>query len=293
LSPVSVSSDTCHRIKVESVGLIEMPTHLRRSATPHLFASRLVLLCAVVVALTSGSCIKAGDDEGLLIAAASSLRDVIPALATEYQRLEPDQKILVTYAGSGVLARQIEEGAPIDLAILAGSDHADHLIAEGHADGLTRGIVATNRMVLVSPQGTRALMFSDLGELEPNQRIAIGNPTTVPAGRYARDLLMSLNQWEKLLGKLIYTEDVTAALTYVKRSQAAAAIVYTTELRGVDSVLVGEAATGVGAPRPEVVMVLTGKRANLRAPALKFRNFLFTEKAQQIFAEYGFGKSDF
>lgn len=255
-------------------------------------SSSTAIAVTLAVALLAGalsSCRGGADDDALMLGAASSLRDVLPALATQFQALVPEQRVLVTYGGSGTLARQIEGGAGIDLAILAGPDPMDRLIGDGHALASSRVVVASNRMVLVSPEGRPALMFSDLDDLGPGERIAIGNPATVPAGRYARDFLMARGQWANLLDRFVLTEDVTAALTYVKRSQAAAAIVYTTEVREVDRVVVGELAVGPHAPRPEIVVALTGLRPEQQAAAGDFRSFLMSPRAKQIFAEFGFG----
>jgi molybdate transport system substrate-binding protein len=132
------------------------------------------------------------------------------------------------------------------------------------------------------------LTFATLDTLPPGERVAIGDPSSVPAGEYARAWLSSLGTWEALQGHLVLGGDVAAVLTYARRGEVLAAVVYRTEVRGIDDVVILDEARGPSAPRPEVVgaVVSEGKNA---AEAGAFLGFVAAPEGQRILADFGFG----
>lgn len=208
----------------------------------------------------------------------------MPEIVEAYQKAKPGE-ILVTYGASGDLRRQVEAGAPIEALVLASAAEADALIRSGRAEPVSRRIVATNRLVLIAPLDSPALTFTELDKLAPEARIAIGDPRTVPAGRYARQTFESLDLWERLQGQLVYGGHVASVLTYARRGEVEAAVVYATEARGITDITVLDEASGAWAPVPQVVAIAT----RLGSPGARdFVEFLTSEPGRRIFLRHGF-----
>jgi molybdate transport system substrate-binding protein len=221
------------------------------------------------------------------LAVAASLRIAMPALIARFEAAEPGPRIVASYGGSGALRRLVEAGAPVDAVVLAGAAPVDALVAEGLARAETRRVLARGRLALVGPRGGPRLAFASLASLPAGERLAIGNPETVPAGAYAREALVALGAWERLRGRLVYAEDVAAALAYAERGEAAAAIVYESDLAAAREVELLEVAEGAFAPRPEfVAAATTGGRAAARTE--RFLDYLAGPEAAELLRAHGF-----
>lgn len=251
---------------------------------------RRILTLALASFLLVASCAKR-DPEGsveIVVAAAASLRGVFPEIIASYAKTRARTRVTATFGASGDLRQQVESGAPIDLVAFAGAKPVDDLIAEGWADASTRKVIATNALVLIGPKGGRRFTFATLGAAEHDDRIAIGDPRSVPAGQYAKALLEQLHEWDALQGKLVFGGDVSAVLAYTRRGEVAVAIVYKTELHGVADVeLLDELPPGFG-PRAEVVVAqVTG--SHVRGTATDFLAYLESDATQRELSSYGFG----
>jgi molybdate transport system substrate-binding protein len=215
-----------------------------------------------------------------VIAAAASLRSVMPELLTTF-----GTDMTVTYGGSGTLRQQVYGGAPIDLVVFASAQPVDQLIEEGLADATTRKVIGHNTLVLVVPtRSTRDLRFATLTELPSDSRIAIGDPAAVPAGYYAKSVLLSLKSWSKLEGQLVFAGDVTAALGYARRGEVAAAIVYATDAQALSDVRITDRATWQRAPTPQLVAAATSSSTEAR----DFLSFLASPEASAVLGRFGF-----
>jgi molybdate transport system substrate-binding protein len=141
---------------------------------------------------------------------------------------------------------------------------------------------------LIGPKDGKAILFKTLDQLPAGEMLAMGEPGAVPAGRYAKQALEKLGKWDALAGRVVFGGDVGAVLNYARRGEVAAAIVYRTEVQGLDDVQVFDQASGDWAPTAEVVAAVvkpnhSGKRANA------FVDFLLSPAARQLFRDYGFG----
>ncbi len=224
----------------------------------------------------------------MTLAAAISLRAVLPALARAYESAHPGAHLTATFGASGTLKQQVEGGAPVDAVLFAAARPVDDLAASGRVDAASRRVVATNTLVLIGPRGGPPLTFATLTALPPGEHLAIGDPGAVPAGDYARAWLKTLGTWDALQGRLVLGGDVAAVLAYVRRGEVAAAIVYRTEVRGVPEVVVLDEARGPGAPRAQVVAaVVSGARG--AGEAGRFLELVASAEGQRILGEYGFG----
>lgn len=145
---------------------------------------------------------------------------------------ERHPEMSLSFGGSSMLARQIEAGAPADLYLSASLDWMDHLQARGHIDSTTRIDLLGNHLVVVAPRDegfalTLAPTF-DIGGAFAG-RLALGDPSHVPAGIYAMQTLQALGWWPALAHRLAPAGDVRAVLAWVERGECAAGIVYTSD----------------------------------------------------------------
>ncbi len=249
--------------------------------------SALLLVGLVTLSCRGGPSASEGE---VVFAVASSLRHVMPELVRTFVEQDGETEIVVTYGGSGTLREQVEAGAPIDAVIFAGGPPVDQLIEGGHADAKSRRIVATNRLVLIGPRGSAPIRFETIERVPAGEMIAIGDPISVPVGSYAAEAFRNLGKWEALQDRLVFGGRVAAVLAYARRGEVAAAVVYRTDARGLEDVVVLDEARGAWAPRPEVVAAVTnGGVAAARAHA--FLDFLGSPRGREILERYGFRAS--
>jgi molybdate transport system substrate-binding protein len=152
----------------------------------------------------------------------------------------------------------------------------------------TRKNFVSNRLVLIVPVESK-LALRDLQDLtKPEvQRIAVGNPASVPAGRYAREALGQAGLWDRLTPKFILAESVRQVLDYVRRGEVDAGFVYSTDAAIAPGKVKVMEAVAKHAPilYPIAVVASTAKKTL----AQEFLDFVLSPAAQEIFKKYGFG----
>lgn len=163
----------------------------------------------------------------VLVFAAASLKEPLDRIAQEVGG------VVVSYGGSGTLARQISLGAPADVVLLANTDWMDVLVADETVDPESIADFASNRLVLIGQVGQDpvGLQMDDITEVLGEGRIAMGLTKAVPAGIYGKAALQSLGLWEAVQNQLAEVDNVRAALALVARGQAPLGIVYRTDVR--------------------------------------------------------------
>lgn len=183
----------------------------------------LIRIFSIVLCLLSPAMLRAE----VLIFAAASLKEPLDALAAERG------DVIVTYGGSGTLARQITQGAPADIVILANDLWMDHLVAQDFAQAGAVKEIARNRLVLVGAADARDVPLTERGLQEAlgEGRIAVGLVSAVPAGIYAKAALTATGLWDAASPRLAEVDSVRAALALVERGQAPLGIVYATDAR--------------------------------------------------------------
>jgi len=183
------------------------------------------------------------DAATITVFAAASTTDVLREIGTRYEK-ETGIHLVFSFDSSSNLARQIRAGSPADIFLSADETWMDDLAAAGVLRVDSRFDLFANDLVMIAP--TLATKFEV--ELTPQfdfatrlpqvQRIAVGDPDHVPAGRYAKQALESLGWWDSLRSRLIPAKDVRAALRLVEMGEADAGIVYATDVRQSDEVTV-------------------------------------------------------
>jgi molybdate transport system substrate-binding protein len=186
-------------------------------------------LAAAALAVTLFGAAAHAEPPAILVFAAASLKNALDDAAAAY----PAAKVTVAYAASGSLAHQIEAGAPAALFISADEEWMDTLAAENLIDTGSRIDLLGNDLVLIAPASSTARFTfghdGDLAQLLGPDRLAIGDPQSVPAGKYAETALSKLGLWSAVAAHLAPADSVRAALALVDRGEAPLGIVYRTD----------------------------------------------------------------
>jgi len=257
----------------------------------HLGRRRVALLLAFLILWALGgkpAHPASAQTRGIVVAAAISLSEAF----NEIGRLSHDRTgstVTFSFASSGELEKQIEAGAPVDVFASAGEKEMDQLQARQLIDPSTRADFARNALVLVVPAGSQAPPHSFAELQAPGvQRIAIGDPKTVPAGQYAEQLLRNMQLWTKLEPRLVLAENVRQVLDYVVREEVEAGIVYATDVK----VAKGKATVVATAPDQDYGPVLypmaVVKDSGSAQAARDFVNLVRSPEGVRILAKYGF-----
>jgi molybdate transport system substrate-binding protein len=242
-----------------------------------------------VLALLAAGCGRSRRPEpvNLTISAAASLQNAMEELSRSYEQAHGDIKISLNFGASGMLAQQIEQGAPADVFLSAAAQPMDRLAAKGLILPDTRRDLLRNDLVLIVPKGSATPgSFARLAD-SAVKLVALGDPGSVPAGDYGRQVLRALGLWEKLQPKLVLAKDVRQVLTYVETGNADAGIVYATDARESPKVRVAEVAPE-NSHAPVVCPIAVIKDSRHVEAARAFAAFLDGPQARRVFTRYGF-----
>jgi molybdate transport system substrate-binding protein len=236
---------------------------------------RLVLLAFLFL-----SCSAAAE---VRVFAAASLTDALTEIAAAWEK-DGGERIVFNFGSSATLARQIDAGAPADLFFSADETKMDWLAERKRIVSSTRVSLLSNTLVVVVPHDAQT-SITRIRDLQSFRTIAIGEPSTVPAGIYARQHLERVSLWHSLKPKIIPTDNVRAALYAVEGGNADAAIVYATDARASRRVRVAHViANGPPISYPAAVTA----DAENAAGARQFLDYLRSDAARVIFRRHGF-----
>src|SRR3954470_7551405 len=165
----------------------------------------VVRMIILVLAWQFTASAKAAD---VLVSAASSLTNAFTDIGKAFEHAHAGTKLLLNFGGSGQLLQQIAKGAPVDVFASADQETMDQAQSQGLIDPLSRHNFVSNALVVVVPKQSR-LELSSLRQLMSAEirHIAIGNPDSVPVGRYSKSVLVASGQWDTLAPKLINTQN--------------------------------------------------------------------------------------
>ncbi len=242
-------------------------------------------LTAAFLVLASGLA-NAGD---VTVSAASSLTNAFKDIAQAFEASHPGSKVLLNFGGSGSLLQQMAKGAPVDVFASADIETMDMAVAQGLVSAKARRDFTRNGLVVVVPTDSK-LIIKRLPDLrQPSVRwIAIGNPASVPVGRYTRLALDAAKLWRMLSTKVITTQNVRQSLDYVARGEVDAGFVYATDaaiMPGKVKVAF-EVALEVAIRYP----IAPVSDSTNSAEATRFIAYVMSPAGQAILAKYGFRK---
>lgn len=251
-----------------------------------------MFFCLVLLTSILSSCgqkeekqrVNSGESIELTISAASSLQGVLSEMRTRYEKKHPNIKITYNFGASGALQQQIAQGAPVDLFFSAAEDKYDELVNKGFIETDAGTNLLKNELVLIVPANSKLKGFEDLPKAD---RISIGTPESVPAGKYAKESLETLNLWNEIESKIVYAKDVRQVLTYVETGNVDAGIVYKTDPVNSDKVKIA-ATANEKSHSPIVYPVGVIKNSSHEKEAKAFYEFLKKEESLKTFEDFGF-----
>ena len=244
---------------------------------------RLRPLVALLL-LTGVSTVSAAD---LVVSAASSLTDAFQAVGKAYEAKHPDTHVILNFAASDVLLRQITSGAPADVFASADQAAMDKAAAAKAIDPATRMDFASNRLVLVVPHDSKATIRgpADL-KADGVKRVAYGDPASVPVGRYTKAALEQQGLWDAVSAKGVLAQNVRQSLDYVARGEVDAGFVFATDAAIMkDKVKV---AATVPTPKPITYPIAVVAGSKQPADAAGFEAFVQSAEGRSILAGFGF-----
>lgn len=225
----------------------------------------------------------------LTVSAAASLKEVMGEIEQIYTTQQPNVTITYNFGSSGSLQQQIEQGAPVDIFISAASQQMDALEEKGLIATDTRKNLLSNQVVLIAPKNTPLADFKELTSAQV-KKIALGEPKSVPAGKYGQEVLTFLKIFNLLKPKLVFAKDVRQVLAYVETGNVDAGIVYTTDARLSNSIKV-VATAPPQSHSPIIYPVAVIKDSKNINTAKNFVQFISSKSATDIYQKYGFTKA--
>lgn len=255
----------------------------RRSLAAFLLGAALLAGCGPA---------RAQEAQGPVVFAAASLTDAMKALG-EAWRAKGHPAPRFSFAASSALARQMEQGAPADIFASADEPWMDYVQQRGLILDDTRVSPLANSLVLVAPADSRLgpvtlTRGTDLLALAgPNGRIATGDPSNVPAGKYAQAALTWMGQWDTVSPRLARADNVRSALLLVERGEAPLGIVYATDAAASKGVRVLGTFPAEGHPAVTYPFAITRRAADNR-DARDFFAFATGQEAAETYRRFGF-----
>lgn len=246
----------------------------------------MVRLTLAFVAIVASSAVLAAN---VIVFAAASLKESMDEQARHFESATGNTAV-VSYGATNALAKQIEAGAPADVFISADVDWMDYLQQRGLVAPQTRVEVLHNALVLVAPVTSRAVLkvapgFALLPALGDG-RLAIANPKSVPAGKYAKAALKSLGVWTSVENRIARTENVRAALALVSRGEAPLGIVYRTDALADKSVRIVD--TFPATTHPPIIYPAAIVATSKSGAARSLLEYLSSDTARPIWQRFGF-----
>lgn len=246
-----------------------------------------VLLTAFVLCFSIFN-ISAFAAEKVTVFAAASTTNLMDELISMYNAEGGNVK--GSYAGSGILAKQIESGAPAAIFISANQEWADYIDQQELTENGTRKNFLGNNLVLIGATDSKIKMDlskkPDLSKILNGGKLVIGAPESVPAGKYAKDAFMKLGMWDSLQKNIASVENVRVALSFVSRGEAPLGVVFGTDAAADKNVKViaefpGDTHDAINYP----ILIVKGKGS---AEVKKFYDFLLGGEAKKVYKKYGF-----
>lgn len=230
----------------------------------------------------------AAGEEAVTVFAAASLKTALDEVAEAY-----DGNLVLSYAGSSALARQVQQGAPADIVFLANTDWMDVLERDGLIAPGTRTELLGNRLVLAGPAGADPVEIGpdlDLAAMLGDGRLAMALVEAVPAGIYGKAALDSLGLWETVAPRVAQADNVRAALALVSLAQVPLGVVYATDAAADPAVDALGLFPEDSHPPIRYPVAAVENRADAAAP---FLTFLQTPEAAALFVAQGFAVLDY
>lgn len=253
-------------------------------------STRLTRRAAVLMLALLPATPHAYAQDTVTVFAAASLTDSLKTVVAAY-KAKTGRTVTLSFGASSVLARQIEQGAQAGIFFSADTDWMDYLQQKNLIDTTSRKTLLGNQLVLIGAPNSKPLTIAphfNLAGALGDGRLALADPTSVPAGKYGKAALTALGVWDGVAARVAPAENVRVALEYVARGEAPYGIVYATDARIAPQVKLIGAFPETTHP-PIVYPVALTKNAS---PAARdFLVFLSGPEARAIFEKAGFSRA--
>jgi molybdate transport system substrate-binding protein len=246
--------------------------------------TRVVAWLILLTMLAGCSADPGAGADPLRIAAASDLEPVLPEIVEAFRKAGHPGRVEIVFGASGVLARQVRQGAPFDILLSADSQYIEILVKASVIEYGTNRPYAEGALSLVTAKGAMIKRLDDL--LRSDVRtVALANPEQAPYGRAARQVLERADLWKQLAPKLVFAESVRQSLQYVQSGNADAGFVSRSlaDQPGLNAVPISGSAHE---PIVQSLGIITGTRRPREAQ--RFVAFLLGEEGQRMLAAHGF-----
>ncbi len=250
------------------------------------FTIRRSVLFLLMASLTVAMGCHGRQKPTLTLSVAASLQEAIVEVESSYQHDHGAVDFRNNFGSSGTLAREIEQGAPVDAFLSAGTKQMDDLAAKNLLVPGTRVNLLRNALVLIAPQDSKLTGFDGLAD-QRIRLIALGDPASVPAGQYGRQTLAALKLYDRLRAKIVLGKDVRQVLTYVETGNADAGLVYATDAQISTKVRVAAVAPE-SSHDPILYPFAIVAGSHNQSAASDFATYLKSPQARAIFTKHGF-----
>ncbi|MFP5238998.1 MAG: molybdate ABC transporter substrate-binding protein [Acidobacteriota bacterium] len=249
---------------------------------------RILTTIALAALLAMPVLARAGS---ITVSGAASLTAAFTEMKEAFEKARPGVTVNTNFAASGPLLSQIEAGAPVDIFASADQETMDRAQAKNLIDPASRRNFAANALVLCKPKGGKAAVTSMESLTGKDvERIGLGNPETVPVGRYAREALTTAGVWEAVSPKLVFGDSVKQVQDYISRGEVDAGFIFATDAQsGAAKIdVVAEIPTKAKVSYPMAIVTRSKDNADAKA----FADFVMSAEGQAILAKYGFKKPE-
>ncbi len=227
---------------------------------------------------------KPSTSEKVTVQAAASLKGALTELADAYKKDHhlADDQIAINFAGSGTLRQQIEQGAPASLFISADEKNMKMLQEKDLVTDVKPFV--TNELVLVVPKGQPQI---SLDQITTVKRIVLGNPETVPAGNYGKQVLTKMGIWEQVEPNVVYAKDVKAVTASISQGAGDAGFIYKTDAIAAGDAVQIAAVTSADSHDPVIYPIGIIKKYD-NALAKDFYQYVMSDEGKKVLEKYGF-----
>jgi molybdate transport system substrate-binding protein len=246
-----------------------------------------ICFCTVLLVFTAFfSACHLSRHTSLTLSVAASLKDSMVEIEAAYKHGHPEMDFRNNFGSSGTLAQEIEQGAPADVFFSAALNPMDDLDAKGLVAPGSRHNLLRNTLVLIAPRDSHLQNFQGLTD-HSIRLIALGDPASVPAGKYGMETLTALHLADQIKTKLVLAHDVRQVLTYVETGNADAGLVYATDAQVSHQVRIVSVAPEA-THEPVIYPAAVVRSSHDEEAARKFIDYLSSPAAQAIFVKHGF-----
>jgi molybdate transport system substrate-binding protein len=229
------------------------------------------------------------QEKTLTVFAAASMKNALDDINAAFTK-QSGVKVVASHAASSALARQLEQGAPADVFASADLEWMDYSAGKKTIKDDTRVNLLGNRLVLIAPRDSKIDKIDiaqgfDLAKLVGDGRIATGEVSSVPVGKYAKSALEKLGIWASVEKKFAMADNVRAALALVARGEAVLGIVYETDAKVEPGVKIVGAFPAESHP---AIVYPVAATVNAKPETAAYLAFLRSGTAKAVFEQYGF-----